>query len=185
MINGAWELHSLAGTTNVVGCVLSSKHLHLPHNYCTMARRPVNKSIKKKTEDSYQKCCYCSTNRDTRGFDKHLAACKIWFAAQNENHVVHAHANASTAATLNPLEPANFLEPANQQMDDLVPLHTDSHSDFVPQSSAPAKGQYYTLVMNCTMRAQMACISSQLPMVLNFQRSISKSFPTLTPLIRQ
>ena len=180
MINGAWELHSLAGTTNVVGCVLSSKHLHLPHNYCTMARRPVNKSIKKKTEDSYRKCRYCNTNRDSRGFDKHLAACKIRFAAQTETHVVHAHANASTAAT------PNLLESVNQQTGDPVPLHTDRDNspEMVPQSSAPAKGQHDVFI-KCSMRAQIACISSQPPMVLNFQRSISKSFPTPTHLTQQ
>ena len=143
-----------------------------------MARRPVNKSIKQKTEDSYRKCRYCNTNRDARGFDKHLAACKIWFAAQTENRVVHAHANGSTAPT------PNLLESVDQPMGDPVPLHTDSSPEVVPQSSLPAQGQHHAF-MNCTMRAQIACISSQPPMVLNFQRSISKSFPTPTHLTQQ
>ena len=122
----------LAGATPQLWLEVSAYH--------TMARRPVNKSIKQKTLGFYKKCQYCRTNRDSRGFDKHLAACKVWFAAQNENRVVHNVAHTPTTPTLpHPLETAD-------------PLHMDSGSgpsssriseptsESVPQSSV-AKGQ--------------------------------------------
>ncbi len=107
----------------------------------TMGRRPVNKSIKQKTLDSYRKCRYCSTNRDARGFDKHLAACKVRSAALNENHIVHNRANTSATPA------AIITETIRQQTppSDPVALHAGNSNAVtsVPHFSV-AKGKCFS-----------------------------------------
>ncbi len=140
-----------------------------------MGRRPVNKLIKQKTQDSYRKCRYCNTNRDARGFDKHLAACKVRSAAQNENRIVHNGANTSTTPSPILTGTCDQQAPISTQ----IALHTNDRNAAisVPQSSVAKSKCYLFVSWNCTD------VLFQPPAVLDFLTNTLKLFLTPTLLI--
>ncbi|KJA12958.1 hypothetical protein HYPSUDRAFT_73169 [Hypholoma sublateritium FD-334 SS-4] len=109
-----------------------------------MTRRPVKKSIKEKTENSYKKCDYCRTHRDARGFDKHRAACKIRFTIQNESRTARAaragvdgNATNCSAGHNTQAAPTSLLEPIDEQTPDPALLDLADDSNTPSSSSNP------------------------------------------------
>jgi hypothetical protein len=137
-----------------------------------MARRPVDKSIKKKTESLYRKCKYCLAHRDARGFDKHLAACKHRFDIQNESHTINGHAQADDLMDDNFGHTAPVLPETDQHIPDLALLADNSNRD--PEGSGPT-----FIPQPSVLQSKLSAYSETSAHIL-FQLAMGLSFPRNT-----